>query len=248
MDAYNRARLMMGFPVEFEHGRSTAELTEKRSKQLLARAKSLLVQLICLDENGTRVGALNGTFYLGGGQEPLVLTTAHVLGWGGAVKYVAAFTSEDNVPHTVDLELCKSGPINPNLVATAPQANEYSPDLAVFRCKVDVHDMPQLAPPLPPTVPTVGDITYIAAYEGVDRVLSFTDGIVSSASLDKYTTTAYADSGYSGAPVIDMRGFLLGIVLRGFGVTIQQVSFVPANIIHAFLQSGQPQLPGLPTA
>lgn len=246
MDPYNKARLMIGLPVEYELGRSTAELMETRSKQLLARANSLLVQLICMNAVDKRVGTFNGVFYLGGGQDPLILTTAHVLGWGGAVKYQAAFSSEDNTAHTIGLELLKSGSIILNQPATAPQAHEFSPDLAVFRCNVQTSDMPPLGPPLPPAVAAIGDFTYIMAYEGESRGLNLSNGIVSSASFDKYTTTAYADHGYSGAPVIDMRGFLLGIVQRGFGVAIKQVTFVPSATIHAFLQSGSPQLPGLP--
>ena len=107
--------------------------------------------------------------------------------------------------------------------------------------------MPALAPPLPPHAPSIGDKTYIMAYTGgASRELNISDGIVSAASWNKYTTTAYADNGYSGAPVIDMRGFLLGIVVEGIGATIKQVSFMPATAIQAFLQTGGPQLPGLP--
>ena len=245
MDPYNRERSLYGLPVEYELGRATAELVEKRGKQLLSRSKSLLALLLCVDAGENIVGAMNGTFYLGGGQLPLILTTAHIIGWGGAVKYRASFDSEDGVPCLLDLELLKSGAVIPHETAAPPQAHKFSPDLAVFRCKTD--RMPALAPPLPPRAPSIGDKTYIMAYTGgASRVLNMSDGIVSAASWNKYTTTAYADHGYSGAPVIDMRGFLLGVVVDGIGASIKQVSFVPATTIHAFLQTGEPQLPGLP--
>lgn len=247
MDACNRERSMYGLPVEFELGRATAELVEKRGKQLLSRSRSILALLLCFDAGGNNVGSMNGTFYLGGGQAPLILTTAHIIGWGGAVQYKALFDSEDGVPCVLDLELLKSGVVVPHQKTTPPPAHKFSPDLAVFQCKVGAQAMPALAPPLPPRAPSVGDKTYIMAYtEGASRVLNISDGLVSAASWDKYTTTAYADNGYSGAPVIDMRGFLLGIVVEGIGTTIKQVTFLPVTAIHAFLQTGEPQLPGLP--
>lgn len=57
--------------------------------------------------------------------------------------------------------------------------------------------------------------------------------------------TAYADHGHSGAPVMSSRGRLLGLVVHGVGVAIMQVAFVPVNVIHTFLTTGEPGLPGL---
>ena len=107
--------------------------------------------LLCFDSNENFVGAFNGSFYLGGGQPPLILTTAHIVGWGGAVKYKASFDSEEGVPYEMDLELLKSGTVIPHKLATPPQAHKFSPDLAVFRCNVD--EMPALAPLFPPKLP-----------------------------------------------------------------------------------------------
>lgn len=238
---------MKGLPVEYELGLSTAEYAERRSKQLAERARLLMVHVACIAAGGEHVGYLNGVFYLGGGQDPLVLTTGHVLGWGGAVAYEAFFRDEDGSDHAAPLEMLKAGAVNHSIKAQPPAAHEYYPDLAVFRAVMQGGQaMPMLAPPMPPAVPWLGDKTFILAYTGADHNLNFTEGTVSSAGLDVYHTTAYADSGFSGAPVINTRGFLLGLVVRGIGTTIKQVAFIPSNVIQGFLLGPPLPLPGLP--
>lgn len=246
MDDYNKSRHMAGFPVEYELGVSIAEYTEKRGKQILERNKSLLVNLICVGPDGKRVGRGNGVFYLGGGQKPLVLTCGHLIGLGGAVGYLAQFYTEagefcDKLP----LKQVKPDPSpSSGQQLAAPQAPQV--DLAVFEIVLPtgINDMPMLAPPLPPAPPAIGDKTYIMAC--TEHSFSFTEGMVSSMGLDVYHTTAYADDGYSGAPVISSRGFLFGLVVSGIGSTIKQVAFIPVNAIQIFLVNGSPQLPGLP--
>jgi hypothetical protein len=249
MDEYNRRRRMAGLPVEYELGLSIAEYNEKRGKQIAERTRSLLVHVACISPDGQCVGYLNGLFYLGGGQEPLVLTCAHVLGWGGAATYEAHFCDEAGSTYDgLPLQLLKAGAVVPGQQPAAPQVHEYRPDLAVFKVVLPAGKaMPMLAPPLPPALPNLGDKTYILAYVGgPSHGHSFTDGMVSSSGLDVFETTAYADHGYSGAPVISTRGLLLGLVVRGVGVSMKQVAFIPVNAIEMFLVSGAPQVPGLP--
>eukprot|EP00873_Tetraselmis_striata_P012284 jgi/Tetstr1/432548/TSEL_021920.t2 len=52
MTAYNNARRMPGFPVDYELGQDIAELPEKRGKQLLQRAQNLVPQLLGYDAEG----------------------------------------------------------------------------------------------------------------------------------------------------------------------------------------------------
>ena len=73
---------------------------EKRGKQVLEHAKPLLAQVVCLGADGQPMGSMSGLFYLGGGHDPLVLTVAHVIGWAGAVRYLATFNGEDGAPAT----------------------------------------------------------------------------------------------------------------------------------------------------
>ena len=54
------------------------------------------------------------------------------------------------------MELLKAGAVLPG-VCELPQAHNYGPDLAVFRCQVGQATMPMLAPPLPPAMPAIGD-------------------------------------------------------------------------------------------
>lgn len=248
MDEYNKLRRMMGFPIEYELGLTLAEYQEKRSKQLADLNRSLLVHVTCVGEDGNAVGNMNGLFYLGGGQESFVLTTAHVLGWGGATNYHAYFCDEAGTPYSdVPLQLVKAGAVIPDKQPAAPQAHEYLPDLAVFKVILpDGAAMPMVAPPMPPAQPFLGDKTYILAYVHENHNYSFTDGTVSSGNVHVYHTTAYADNGHSGAPVMSTRGHLLGLVVHGVGVSIKQVAFIPVNVIDAFLTMGEPRLPHLP--
>lgn len=248
MDEYNKLRRMAGLPVEYEMGRTLAEYMEKRSKQMAERNQSLLVHVTCIGPDGQNVGYMNGVFYLGGGQEPLVLTTAHVQGWGGAIAYQAFFKDEaGNFYSYLPLQLLKIGAVVPDKQPPNPQAHEYKPDLAVFKvCLPPEMAMPMLAPPMPPAQPALGDKTFILAYVNENHNFSFTEGTVSSADLHAYHTTAYADNGYSGAPVMNIQGSLLGLVVKGVGMSIKQVAFIPVNVIDQFLVWGEPQLPGLP--
>ena len=230
MDPYNKKRYIAGFSVDNKIGRTTAELAEKRGKHMIERSKSLLVHMVCMDPHDEIVGNFNGLFYLGGGQDPLVLTIAHMICFNGATKYMAAFYAEDGTTHMLGLALLKAGAEVPGVQPPpAPQAHVYLPDLAVFRVNTSGTDMPMLAPPLPPAVTSIGDKTYIIALTADDHTLSFSEGVVSSVCIDACTTTAYADHGYSGAPVIDMRGHLLGLVVRGVGTAIKLVEFIPPS-------------------
>lgn len=87
------------------------------------------------------------------------------------------------------------------------------------------------------TFTDVGEQVYIMGFSG-DRQLHFTKGIVSSVNLFKGTTTAYADHGFSGGPIFNLRFDLVGMVQGGAGhvqgIANQQVCFVPAAAIKGF--------------
>mmetsp|Transcript_8089 Transcript_8089/g.23205 ORF Transcript_8089/g.23205 Transcript_8089/m.23205 type:complete len:244 (-) Transcript_8089:145-876(-) len=231
MTAYNNARRMAGFPVDYELEQDIAELPEKRGKQLLQRAQHLVPQLLGYDAKGKVTITLNGVFYLGGGQDPFVLTTAHIIDWGGAETYKARVNTEGGLTGLIDMELLKAGEKMVDVLVANPQAHEYFPDVAVFKC---LQQPPMLPPPMPAKPSFLGDICYILAYTG-DRQLNFSCGMVSSVSVNLCTTTAYADSGFSGAPVVDQRGCLLGLVTRGHGNSNKQVSFLPVTLIQGYL-------------
>jgi len=241
MTAYNNARRMAGFPVDFELGQDIAELPEKRGKQLLQRAQNLVPQLLAYDAEGKVTCTLNGVFYLGGGQDPCVLTTAHIIGRGGAETYKARVSTEGGLTGLMDMELLKAGEKMLDVLAASPQAHEYFPDVAVFKC---LQQPPMLPPPMPAKPSSPGDLCYILAYTG-DKQLNCSSGMVTSVAVNLCTTTAYADSTFTGAPVIDQRGCLLGLVTRGHGNSNKQVSFLPVTLIQGYLVGWQ--LPYFPT-
>ncbi len=192
------------------------------------------------------------------------------------MSYKAVLNSDTAQSSTVDLELVKAGGqaapncYSPDLavfrivVPGAEQLQQQSgglassgsfgstyvggsaPSPAAAHEQMAVPTLAALPAPLAPAIPAIGDKAYIVARTGANAQLNFTDGLVSSAGLNTSTTTAYADNGYSGAPVVSVRGFLLGVVVGGQGSTIEQTEFIPANSAQYFLVSGSPRVPGLP--
>lgn len=73
---------------------------------------------------------------------------------------------------------------------------------------------------------------------------SFSKGIVSNSKIGSITITAHADNGYSGGPVVNTRGQLVGTIKGGtLHTTMQQVNVTSAEQVHVFLlQSKQPGL------
>eukprot|EP00198_Chlamydomonas_reinhardtii_P014169 XP_001703506.1 predicted protein [Chlamydomonas reinhardtii] len=69
-------------------------------------------------------------------------------------------------------------------------------------------------------------------------------GIVSNSKIGSITITAHADNGYSGGPVVNTRGQLVGTIKGGtLHTTMQQVNVTSAEQVHVFLlQSKQPGL------
>jgi hypothetical protein len=55
--------------------------------------------------------------------------------------------------------------------------------------------------------------------------------------------TAQADDGFSGGPVVDKHGRLLGVVKSALGTTIMRIGITPNYDLHTYLlQAGYPGL------
>lgn len=132
--------------AESNLGVTLAEFTDMRVMNLAERSKSLLVHITCIRPDGACGGLVNGFFYQG--QPTLVMTVAHALGLGGAVKYKASFCDVNGKPYdNMPLRLLKVG---------------YSTDLAVFELDLPPglgFNMPVLAPPMPAAQPGLGVTT-----------------------------------------------------------------------------------------
>ena len=91
----------------------------------------------------------------------------------------------------------------------------------------------------------VGDIAYVVGFKGkAEHQLSFIDVVVSYLGLREMTITSHADNGYTGCPVFDLDGFLIGMVKGGQCQTMWEVVVVPSATIDALLLQSPPA-PGL---
>ena len=89
----------------------------------------------------------------------------------------------------------------------------------------------------------VGDIATVVGFKGrAEPQLYYTDGVVSNLGLREMTITSHADNRYSGCPVFDLDGFLIGMV-KGCQ-TMSEVVVVPSATIDALLLQSPPA-PGL---
>lgn len=91
---------------------------------------------------------------------------------------------------------------------------------------------------------SIGDTVYLIGFSGSAAIgsnaLNFTKGVVSSLHQGGFTTTAFADPGFSGGPVFSIHMELLGMVRGGAGctqglATQQQVSCVNVDTINGFV-------------
>lgn len=87
-----------------------------------------------------------------------------------------------------------------------------------------------------------GLTNYTVGYSSVDEVFRCDKGFVSSqdAIFDPqyFTTTSYADNGFSGAPILSGSGKVIGMVLgHPIGTTIPAIRCLPLKLIGQFCES-----------
>jgi hypothetical protein len=241
MDIYSKTRGV--FPVDYELGRVVSKYRQERRKQVLNVVKHQVVKIVCSDGNGDCVGFFNAFFYLD--TEPLLLTAGHIVGWNGATVYTAVLQQRTESELCVQLGQPIKVGAEAGMQHTAQGVAFMSrqPDIAVFRC-------PQ-QPPVPPRcsaalIAATGDDFYSVGYKGVDEAqLVFSEGTITSVGLSGMVLSGCIDESFSGAPVFNSDGYLVGMVQGGDGTAIMQVNMVPTYTIHHFLQTGEPVLPGL---
>lgn len=97
---------------------------------------------------------------------------------------------------------------------------------------------------------STGDTVYILGFSEASNDLSFAKGVVSSLHQGGFATTAFADNGFSGAPVFSIHMELLGMVVRGGagctqGLANQQVSCVNVDAINGFVGALRAVIPDM---
>ena len=84
---------------------------------------------------------------------------------------------------------------------------------------------------------------YAFGYTGAENKPSCSKGSLSSSMPGAVAITSHADDGFSGGPVVDKHGRLLGVVKGPLGPTIMHVGITPNYDLHTYLlQAGYPGL------
>mmetsp|Transcript_3841 Transcript_3841/g.10889 ORF Transcript_3841/g.10889 Transcript_3841/m.10889 type:complete len:234 (-) Transcript_3841:116-817(-) len=231
MADYNQLRAGMGFPVDFELGRTMAHFNQERRKHVLAATKNLVVPIKTswTSDNGPSTMQGNGFFYHEGSDH--ILSCAHLTA-PTAIYHARLFNATE-----VELEVVFA---------------EKQEDVAVFRVKAESEEVPPHPPRPRATTAKVGDTCFIVGFKPAPlstAELSFSEGVVSyvadfTQSGCRMLVTAYADNGLSGSPVLNLDGLLIGMVKMGDGETIKQAVAIPATMIYSVLR-GVPEIPNI---
>lgn len=216
MDAwnkYNMARLRFGLDAELDPYQ-LALATQTNDKNIHEKMCPYLVSLKSKKVDGSIHPAGTG-FYIIHDQH-LLVTAAHVVSAIGSTDQLVAFYST-GVQSDVKV-------IAKDMVA----------DIAVI--KVD-HSCS--LPSVRFIDPCIGETVYILGFSSGSQ-LNFTKGMVTSKGMGTFTTSAYADNGFSGGPVFNLSMELVGMVLGGAGfaqgLTNQQVRCVTVDQLDGFVK------------
>ncbi|GLC33777.1 hypothetical protein PLESTB_000114700 [Pleodorina starrii] len=245
----------MGFPNDYEIGRSFAAMEQERRKLIFSSNKNLVVKILgykrrqespTTDSDLEPVTYLNGFFY--SDSDPYILTCAHAFD-SGATDFFACMSDGSAFNARVPIELVKSG--QRQQIPPENARGEWVPDVAVFKCP----QQPAHPPRPHGSVATTGDSAYVIGFAGPDAPqLSFKSGTVSSVGFmggarspfGSFTIDTYAEPGYSGSPILDIDGFLIGMVQAGHDPDgSKQVTAIPAQGINVFLHFYGSALPGI---
>lgn len=210
--------------------------------------RNYVVKLECVKDDKV-VGYFSGFMYHD--DEPLILTSGRIDCFGGATKYFALFYEGTSLHRRVELQALKMGwPLGEQRTSCGTTYNAHKPDLALFQCDYIPAHGPR---PFAAAQPHVGSTVFIIGFKGKEEPqLSLCEGHVSYAGLSNLLVTADYDDGYSGSPVFNANGFLIGMVSAGDGDTCaptrteerctnKNVVVVPALFIHNCLCAPQPE-------
>ena len=91
--------------------------------------------------------------------------------------------------------------------------------------------------------PITGDTVYVSGIPPDGVHVCHSKGMIGSATPVSLTVDAYADNGWSGGPVVNRRGRLVGVITQGVGNTIKRPEAMSTQRLHDFLVVNN--LPGL---
>ena len=175
------------------------------------------------------MGELSGFLQCG-----VIVTAGHALGLGSA---------GGSSPATTFKVLYSGGSEEDVTVLQAPPPSN-TPDLMLLKGSHSA------APNFRGRSGAVMDTVYAFGYSGgsegipAGQLPSCSKGLIASVTPGAVAITAQADDGFSGGPVVDHIGRLVGVVIRGgVSTTTLRVGITSSYDVHTYLlQAGQPGL------
>ncbi|PNH01629.1 hypothetical protein TSOC_012469, partial [Tetrabaena socialis] len=182
----------------------------------------LLVKIYASSRTGQPAGEFSGFLY--SSSSPAIVSAGHMVGFSGdppgTGPSAEVFKARYFDGFEEDVQVLKAA------------ANSV-PDVAILRG----------SRPAPRSLLGMPCSTGGTVFSPISNTPCFSKGIVSNDMVGSMAITAHADRGYSGGPVVDVHGQLVGIIKGGLGTATMQVGITPAADVHTFLlQSGQPGL------
>lgn len=228
MDAYNMKRIHIGLdvgvdPIEFMN------MQEDFDKQLLAKLEPNMVKVYGMDDAMQTIMECSGFLY---NEEPNIMTSGHAYLFGkraatGDIPASSGATSFRVVYHDGSSES----------VSVAAKPMPQIDAMILHGTRPGPNDQHALA------MASRGDIVYVAGYPPDTTQVCISKGMLSATTFDSWFVTAHADSGWSGGPVVNKFGKLIGLVELGAGVHQKMVRVVPAQSLHIFARfNGMPGL------
>lgn len=203
---------------------SLLKATQAHDRSICDKIKTRTVQVQGFDRDG-RLAATSSGFTVGPSAASAMPPRGLIVAAGHALTPpVQRFKVQYSDGHLEDVDI----------VAQPPAANV--PDLMILGGSRHAELMQTSSCRATDTVYVLGC--------GTLNQLSFSRGTVSSAAAGAMTITAHAaDIGFSGGPVVDVDGALVGVVKGPVGTTMLAVGITPVHDLHTYLLCAG--LPGL---
>lgn len=207
---------------------SIAGAVVNHDQTVFAKVAPLTVKVLGLDQHGTAVGEFSGFLH-----DSVIVTAGHAMQFcgkaTGSTSPVQAFKAvyPDGTEEAVQ-------------VLFAPPPSNI-PDLMLLKGS-------HKSEPFRGKAVTMMETVYAFGYSGGEglqagQLPSCSKGSIASVVPGAVAITAHADDGFSGGPVVDILGRLVGVVQGGMGTTILRVGIIPSYDVHSYLlQAGQPGL------
>ncbi|KAG2442250.1 hypothetical protein HYH02_009734 [Chlamydomonas schloesseri] len=222
---YNMARLRLGLEASV-YPANIVHVTELHDKQVFDTICPLLVKICAFSRAGAPAGEFSGFQY--STSSNLIVSAAHMVGFSGLPPGSAPRAEVFKARYADGFE---------EEVEVLNSAANQQPDIVILRGS-------RPAPcPLVGAHCNAGDTVYALGFSPHSTSPCFSKGIVSCSKIGSIAITAHTGNGYSGGPVVNIRGQLVGVIRGSLGAMVLQVDVTPAEHVHVLLlQSRQPGL------